>query len=79
MKKNEDANRRGCFPLEFFVPMDSVRIAVLLGPFLDVPSSAANLDQISMYVDLLQRWNARVNLTTVRNQEEIVTRHFGEL
>jgi 16S rRNA (guanine527-N7)-methyltransferase len=31
-----------------------------------------------MYIDLLQRWNARVNLTAIRNEEEIVTRHFGE-
>ena len=27
---------------------------------------------------MLQRWNARVNLTAIRNEEEIVTRHFGE-
>jgi 16S rRNA (guanine527-N7)-methyltransferase len=31
-----------------------------------------------MYIDLLSRWNARVNLTAIRNAEEIVTRHFGE-
>ncbi len=31
-----------------------------------------------MYIDLLQRWNARINLTAIRNEEEIVTRHFGE-
>lgn len=24
------------------------------------------------------RWNARINLTAIRNPEEIVTRHFGE-
>ena len=23
-------------------------------------------------------WNARINLTAIRNEEEIVTRHFGE-
>jgi 16S rRNA (guanine527-N7)-methyltransferase len=27
---------------------------------------------------MLIRWNARVNLTAVRDPEEIVTRHFGE-
>jgi 16S rRNA (guanine527-N7)-methyltransferase len=36
------------------------------------------LQQILTYLDLLLRWNARVNLTAVREPEEIVTRHFGE-
>jgi 16S rRNA (guanine527-N7)-methyltransferase len=40
--------------------------------------SEAQLRNISIYVDLLLRWNARVNLTAVRAAEEIVTRHFGE-
>ncbi|MGA8272768.1 MAG: 16S rRNA (guanine(527)-N(7))-methyltransferase RsmG, partial [Candidatus Sulfotelmatobacter sp.] len=30
------------------------------------------------YIDILLRWNARVNLTAIRDPEEIVTRHFGE-
>jgi 16S rRNA (guanine527-N7)-methyltransferase len=33
---------------------------------------------ISTYIDILLRWNARINLTAIRNEEEIVTRHFGE-
>ena len=33
---------------------------------------------ISMYIDILRRWNARINLTAIRDEEEIVTRHFGE-
>jgi 16S rRNA G527 N7-methylase RsmG len=53
-------------------------IAALLEPFLDHPLSSVQLDQTSMYIDLLLRWNARINLTAVRNPEEIVTRHFGE-
>ena len=36
------------------------------------------LNQISIYIDLLLRWNARINLTAIRSPEEIVTRHFGE-
>jgi 16S rRNA (guanine527-N7)-methyltransferase len=36
------------------------------------------LQNISTYIDLLLRWNARINLTAIRNPEEIVTRHFGE-
>ncbi len=40
--------------------------------------SSTQLEAISIYIDLLLRWNARINLTAVRQPEEIVTRHFGE-
>ncbi|MGC2449242.1 MAG: 16S rRNA (guanine(527)-N(7))-methyltransferase RsmG [Candidatus Sulfotelmatobacter sp.] len=40
--------------------------------------SPAQLHDISTYIDILQRWNARMNLTAIRDPEEIVTRHFGE-
>jgi 16S rRNA (guanine527-N7)-methyltransferase len=40
--------------------------------------SPSQLQSISTYIDLLKRWNARINLTAIRNDEEIVTRHFGE-
>jgi 16S rRNA (guanine527-N7)-methyltransferase len=40
--------------------------------------TSAQLQNISMYIDILQRWNARINLTAIRDEEEIVTRHFGE-
>ena len=36
------------------------------------------LEQISAYLDLLLRWNARMNLSAVRDADGIVTRHFGE-
>ena len=58
--------------------MDTARIAALLQPFLEQPLPPSQLDQISIYIDLLQRWNARINLTAIRQEEEIVTRHFGE-
>lgn len=72
--------------------MDEARIAELLLPFLIklpgrdrttgandlVPLSPHQLTCISMYIDLLLKWNARVNLTAVREPEKIVTRHFGE-
>ena len=62
--------------------MQSSRIAELLGPFLGPPDARRlapdAFERISTYIDLLQRWNARVNLTAIRNEEEIVTRHFGE-
>jgi 16S rRNA (guanine527-N7)-methyltransferase len=54
------------------------RIADLLQPFLDRTLPQVLLEQISTYIDLLLKWNARVNLTAIRDPEEIVTRHFGE-
>jgi 16S rRNA (guanine527-N7)-methyltransferase len=58
--------------------VDTARIAALLEPFLLQPLPDAALGQISTYIDLLRRWNARINLTGVRDPEAIVTRHFGE-
>ena len=59
--------------------MDAARIAELLAPFLGADGlSAHRLDQVSVYLDRLMRWNARMNLTAVRDPEQIVTRHFGE-
>src|SRR5262249_54207567 len=36
------------------------------------------LQSIRTYLDLLIRWNSKINLTAVREPEEIITRHFGE-
>jgi 16S rRNA G527 N7-methylase RsmG len=58
--------------------MNSTRISALLEPFLEDPLSESQLNQISIYIDLLQRWNTRINLTAIRTEEEIVARHFGE-
>ncbi|MDP9263120.1 MAG: 16S rRNA (guanine(527)-N(7))-methyltransferase RsmG [Acidobacteriota bacterium] len=64
--------------------MDPARIASLLAPFLAPDSLLGDsltdqqLSQVSTYLDLLLKWNARINLTSVRQPEEIVTRHFGE-
>src|ERR1039457_6223290 len=58
--------------------MDVPHIAARLEPFLNRELTPAQLDQISTYIDLLLRWNGRINLTAIRNEEEIVTRHFGE-
>ena len=59
--------------------MNPARIAELLEPFLERRSlTASQLSHISMYIDILLRWNARINLTAIRDPEQIVTRHFGE-
>jgi len=62
--------------------MQPARITELLEPYIGSPDaqrlSPNACRQISTYIDILQRWNSRVNLTAIRNEEEIVTRHFGE-
>ena len=58
--------------------MDAARIAALLEPFVETALADSQLEQISTYIDLLVRWNARINLTAIRKEDEIVTRHFGE-
>jgi 16S rRNA (guanine527-N7)-methyltransferase len=40
--------------------------------------SPTQLEHISTYIDLLLHWNSRINLTAIRDPEQIVTRHFGE-
>ncbi|MEO7028839.1 MAG: 16S rRNA (guanine(527)-N(7))-methyltransferase RsmG [Acidobacteriaceae bacterium] len=57
--------------------LSEARIAELLQPYLPKapPALCASL---STYLDLLLRWNARTNLTAIRDPEEIVRRHFGE-
>jgi len=56
--------------------MDSATIAELLRPFAALDQK--QLDQVSRYLNLLLKWNARMNLTAVRDPREIVARHFGE-
>jgi len=66
-------------PWDMLAAMDAARIAALLEPFLRGAFLSAKLAaQLQTYLDLLLRWNARTNLTSIRNPEQIVTRHFGE-
>jgi len=53
------------------------RIAELLTPYFPDPDDNL-LAQLSTYLDLLVKWNARTNLTAVRDPEQMVRRHFGE-
>jgi 16S rRNA (guanine527-N7)-methyltransferase len=58
-------------------------IATLLHPYLQAaPPQDANWPQITaqltLYLTLILKWNARTNLTAIRTPEEIVRRHFGE-
>ena len=56
--------------------METNKIAALLRPFVELDQNL--LEHTSIYIDLLIKWNARVNLTAVREPAEIVQRHFGE-
>jgi 16S rRNA (guanine527-N7)-methyltransferase len=56
--------------------VDTPSIARLLEPYIQLDES--QLPAISKYIDLLLKWNARMNLTAIREPEEIVQRHFGE-
>ena len=62
--------------------MEHDRVVELLEVFVgsaDGPGLATeDLGNISTYINLLIRWNARINLTAIREPEEMVTRHFGE-
>jgi 16S rRNA (guanine527-N7)-methyltransferase len=61
-------------------------IADLLQPYLSSPGERPDIcsnasliyTNLSLYLDLLLKWNARTNLTAIRDPEEIVRRHFGE-
>ena len=58
---------------------DANSIRLLLDPFL----AGKELDQqqlgkIVTFLELLERWNKKTNLTAIRAPEEIITRHFGE-
>ncbi len=69
-------------------PLPASRIAELLQPFLEngtIPNEHSQLIDINSltskledFLDLLVRWNARTNLTSIREPEAMVTRHFGE-
>ncbi len=56
--------------------METSTIAHLLKPFIELDET--RLRAISTYIDLLLKWNARINLTAIRDPSEIVQRHFGE-
>jgi 16S rRNA (guanine527-N7)-methyltransferase len=53
-------------------------IAELLTPFLGAKLTDSQLTAVSVYVNLLLKWNAKLNLTAIRDPQEIITRHFGE-
>jgi 16S rRNA (guanine527-N7)-methyltransferase len=69
-------------------PVNERRLAQLLDPFLAAPAGQGGvlrqaavpelLASLGRYLELLQAWNARTNLTSIRDPEEMAIRHFGE-
>jgi 16S rRNA (guanine527-N7)-methyltransferase len=57
-------------------------IAKLLEPYVATAPVDADWPrihaQLALYLELILKWNARTNLTAIREPEEIVRRHFGE-
>ena len=60
--------------------LSAAQIEDLLVPYLQQTDFTRPVlyDQLSEYLRLLLKWNARTNLTAIRDPEEIVRRHFGE-
>src|SRR5581483_630014 len=52
-------------------------IAALLEPYI-TGLTQAQIAQVSTFLDLLLRWNAKTNLTSIRDPQQIISRHFGE-
>ena len=60
--------------------MNASEISEALEPFLgsDFELSLDQIRSIQIYLDLLLKWNSRINLTAIREPKEILIRHFGE-
>ncbi|HLY62855.1 MAG TPA: 16S rRNA (guanine(527)-N(7))-methyltransferase RsmG [Terriglobia bacterium] len=52
-------------------------VNALLEPF-ELKLSSGQIGQMLVYLELLLRWNPKINLTSIRSPEEMITRHFGE-
>ncbi len=64
--------------LRIYVKMlDEATVRELLSPF-ELGLSSNQICILLAYLDLLMRWNKRINLTSIRTAEEAVSRHFGE-
>ncbi len=74
--------RLGCglvvLALKIAIPMlREADIKALLAPF-ELELTATQAGQLLTYLNLLLKWNLKMNLTSVRDARECVSRHFGE-
>lgn len=56
--------------------MTQHEIAASLKPYAELSDLLIAATEI--YLNLLLKWNAKINLTSIRQPEQIVRRHFGE-
>lgn len=56
--------------------MNSEEISQLLRPYVQL--APEQLASTLIYINIMTKWNTRINLTAIRNPQEIVRRHFGE-
>lgn len=57
--------------------LDEATVRQLLEPF-GLGLSSDQIGQLIAYLELLLRWNKKINLTGIREPQSCVTRHFGE-
>jgi 16S rRNA (guanine527-N7)-methyltransferase len=57
--------------------LDEATVRQLLEPF-GLNLSIDQIGQLIAYLELLLRWNKKINLTGIRDWKSCVTRHFGE-
>lgn len=60
-------------------PFSPDAIASLLEPYVGAAVLPYDLySQLTVYLELILKWNVRINLTAIRDPGRIVQRHFGE-
>ncbi len=73
-----DNHRTGCKGMREVVPTIGGRLNQLLTAdgleLLDLPL----IERLESYLSLILRWNSKINLTAVRDEEGILSRHFVE-
>ena len=57
--------------------MDEATVRLLLEPY-GLGLSTGQVGQVIAYLELLLGWNKKINLTSIRDAETCVPRHFGE-
>jgi 16S rRNA (guanine527-N7)-methyltransferase len=60
-----------------YIGSSAEQIAAALAPF-KVPLSPEMVVQIQAYLHLLAKWNQKVSLTSIKDLETVIRRHFGE-
>ena len=58
------------------LPAERIAQAVEQGGLTPLPAGVA--EKFSQYYALLERWNSKLNLTAIRNPEDVLRRHFVE-